>query len=180
MEFLDIASSRVEGECHTKHPPPVAVRRPIVDAYLRAFLRTPLMFRPDDAAMLAYALGRAPAFGTTVSVHPGTGKTGSVRKNTPRCPARPAPGPMRPSSSFGRGTTPILPDGSVRPFRLAIDSRESDGRYTVGCVTVERAVRALLLLALFRGLIAGRFLELMQRALLLLEAFAGLEVFDGR
>ena len=180
MEFPDIASDRVEGECHTKHPAPVAVRRQFVDASRGAFPRTPLVFRSDDAAMLAHVLGRVPAFGATVSVRPGTGKTGSVRKNTPRRPARLAPGPMRPSSSSGWGTPPIIPDGGVRPLSLAIAAPERDGRYTVSCVSVERAVPALLLLALFRGLIAGRFLELMQRALLLLEAFAGLEVFDGR
>ena len=128
MEFLDIASSRVEGECHTKHPPPVPVRRPIVDAYLRDFPRTPLMFRPDDAAMLAYALGGGTSFRRTVSVRPGTGKTGSDRKNTPRCPARPALGLMRRSSLFGRGDYANPPGRCVRPFHLAIDALESDGR----------------------------------------------------
>lgn len=79
-----------------------------------------------------------------------------------------------------RGAATGRPAGGDRPFRFARDSPELDGRYTVSRGTIKPAVRALLRLALFRGLSAGRFLELMQRALLLLEAFAGLEVFDGR
>ncbi len=62
VEFLDIGSYGVWGEWHTKHPAPVAVRRQIVDAYLRAFTRTPLVFMSDDAEILAYALSRGTGF----------------------------------------------------------------------------------------------------------------------
>ena len=127
MEFLDIASSRVEGECHTKHPPPVAVRRPIVDAYLRAFPRTPPMFRSDDAAMLAYAFGRAPAFGATVSVRPGTAKLDRSEKIR-----RGARHDRHLDSCAGRlrlvGGYADPPGRCVRPFRLAIDAPERDER----------------------------------------------------
>jgi len=58
VEFLDIGSYGIWGEWHTPHPAPVAVRKQIVDAYLRAFRRTPLVFMSDDAEVLAYALSR--------------------------------------------------------------------------------------------------------------------------
>jgi hypothetical protein len=62
VEFLDIGSYGVWGEWHTKHPAPVAVRRQIVDLYLRAFRKTPLVFMSDDAELLAYALSRGTGF----------------------------------------------------------------------------------------------------------------------
>jgi hypothetical protein len=56
IELLDIGSYGVWGEWHTKHPAPLAVRQRIVDMYLRAFPRTPLVFMTDDAEVLKYAL----------------------------------------------------------------------------------------------------------------------------
>jgi len=62
VEFLDIGSYGVWGEWHTKHPAPVAVRQRIVDMYLAAFKKTPLVFMSDDAAVLPYALERGAGF----------------------------------------------------------------------------------------------------------------------
>ena len=56
VEFLDIGSYGVWGEWHTPHPAPLAVRTRIVDMYLDAFRRTPLVFMSDDAEVLPYAL----------------------------------------------------------------------------------------------------------------------------
>jgi hypothetical protein len=56
VEFLDIGSYGIWGEWHTSHPAPVAVRKRIVDLYLGAFRRTPLVFMSDDAEVLNYAL----------------------------------------------------------------------------------------------------------------------------
>ena len=56
IELLDIGSYGVWGEWHTKHPAPLAVRQKIVDMYLNAFPRTPLVFMSDDAEVLKYAL----------------------------------------------------------------------------------------------------------------------------
>jgi hypothetical protein len=62
VEFLDIGSYGVWGEWHTKHPAPLGVRQQIVDLYLRAFGKTPLVFMSDDAEVLAYALARGTGF----------------------------------------------------------------------------------------------------------------------
>lgn len=62
VEFLDIGSYGIWGEWHTKHPAPVAVRRRIVDLYLAAFRRTPLVFMSDDAEVLNYALNHGTGF----------------------------------------------------------------------------------------------------------------------
>jgi len=62
VEFLDIGSYGIWGEWHTSHPAPVAVRRQIVDLYLRAFRKTPLVFMSDDAEVLKYALARGTGF----------------------------------------------------------------------------------------------------------------------
>ena len=62
VEFLDIGSYGVWGEWHTKHPAPVAVRKQIVDLYLRAFRQTPLVFMSDDAEVLNYALAHGTGF----------------------------------------------------------------------------------------------------------------------
>ena len=56
VEFLDIGSYGNWGEWHTKHPVPLDVRKCIVDMYLNAFKKTPLVFMSDDAEALAYAL----------------------------------------------------------------------------------------------------------------------------
>ncbi len=62
IEFLDIGSYGVWGEWHTKHPAPVEVRTQIVDMYLKAFRKTPLVFMSDDAAVLKYALAHGTGF----------------------------------------------------------------------------------------------------------------------
>lgn len=62
LEFLDIGSYGVWGEWHTKHPAPLAVRQQIVDLYLRAFSKTPLVFMSDDADVLKYALAHGTGF----------------------------------------------------------------------------------------------------------------------
>ena len=62
VEFLDIGSYGVWGEWHTKHPAPFDVRKSIVDLYLSAFKKTPLVFMSDDAAVLAYALQQGTGF----------------------------------------------------------------------------------------------------------------------
>jgi len=62
VEFLDIGSYGIWGEWHTPHPAPVAVRRQIVDMYLRAFRKTPLVFMSDDAEVLPYALAQGTGF----------------------------------------------------------------------------------------------------------------------
>ena len=56
VEFLDIGSYGIWGEWHTPHPAPLAVRQRIVDLYLRAFPKTPLVFMSDDFETLPYAL----------------------------------------------------------------------------------------------------------------------------
>jgi hypothetical protein len=58
LEFLDIGSYGVWGEWHTKNPAPLSVRQQIVDLYLQAFRKTPLVFMSDDAEVLGYALAR--------------------------------------------------------------------------------------------------------------------------
>ena len=62
VEFLDIGSYGIWGEWHTPHPAPVEVRRQIVDLYVRAFRRTPLVFMSDDAEVLKYALAHGAGF----------------------------------------------------------------------------------------------------------------------
>ena len=62
LEFLDIGSYGTWGEWHTKHPAPVEVRKKIVDLYLAAFHKTPLVFMSDDAEVLAYALAHRAGF----------------------------------------------------------------------------------------------------------------------
>jgi hypothetical protein len=62
VEFLDIGSYGNWGEWHTKHSVPVSVRKSIVDMYLRAFKKTPLVFMSDDAEVLAYALEHGTGF----------------------------------------------------------------------------------------------------------------------
>lgn len=56
VEFLDIGSYGIWGEWHTTHPASVAVRQQIVDMYLKAFPRTPLVYMSDDAEVMNYAL----------------------------------------------------------------------------------------------------------------------------
>ena len=62
LEFLDIGSYGIWGEWHTPHPAPLEVRQRIVDLYLRAFTRTPLVFMSDDAEVLDYALAHGTGF----------------------------------------------------------------------------------------------------------------------
>ena len=56
VEFLDIGSYGIWGEWHTTHPAPLSVRQRIVDMYLNAFHKTPLVFMSDDEEGLKYAL----------------------------------------------------------------------------------------------------------------------------
>jgi len=56
VEFLDIGSYGIWGEWHTTHPAPIAVRKQIVDMYLHAFQKTPLVFMSDDNEVMSYAL----------------------------------------------------------------------------------------------------------------------------
>lgn len=56
VEFLDIGSYGIWGEWHTPHPAPVPVRKRIVDMYLTAFPKTPLVFMTDDTEVMGYAL----------------------------------------------------------------------------------------------------------------------------
>ena len=56
LEFLDIGSYGIWGEWHTPHPAAIAVRQQIVDFYLKAFRKTPLIFMTDDNEVLGYAL----------------------------------------------------------------------------------------------------------------------------
>ena len=62
VEFLDIGSYGIWGEWHTTHPAPVEVRKQIVDLYLKAFHRTPMVFMSDDAEVLKYALAHGTGF----------------------------------------------------------------------------------------------------------------------
>jgi len=62
IEFFDIGSYGVWGEWHTTHPASLEVRKQIVDMYLHAFPRTPLVFMSDDAEVLAYALEHGTGF----------------------------------------------------------------------------------------------------------------------
>jgi hypothetical protein len=62
VEFLDIGSYGIWGEWHTPHPAPPEVRRQIVDLYLAAFRKTPLVSMSDDAEILAYALSKGTGF----------------------------------------------------------------------------------------------------------------------
>jgi hypothetical protein len=62
VEFLDIGSYGIWGEWHTTHPAPLAVRQQIVDMYLQAFTKTPLVFMSDDVEGLSYALAHGTGF----------------------------------------------------------------------------------------------------------------------
>lgn len=62
IEFLDIGSYGIWGEWHTPNAAPVAVRNRIVDLYLNAFRKTPLVFMSDDAEVLKYALAHGTGF----------------------------------------------------------------------------------------------------------------------
>ena len=62
VEFLDIGSYGIWGEWHTQHPASAAVRRQIVDIYLQAFPKTPLVFMSDDAEVMGYALAHGTGF----------------------------------------------------------------------------------------------------------------------
>lgn len=62
MEFLDIGSYGIWGEWHTSNAAPVEIRKQIVDLYLAAFKKTPLVFMSDDAKVLKYALAHGTGF----------------------------------------------------------------------------------------------------------------------
>jgi hypothetical protein len=56
IQFIDIGSYGIWGEWHTPHGVPIEVRRQIIDFYVDAFHRTPLVMMTDDAEALGYAL----------------------------------------------------------------------------------------------------------------------------
>jgi hypothetical protein len=62
VEFLDIGSYGIWGEWHTTKPASATVRQQIVDLYLGAFRKTPLVFMSDDAETLRYALAHGTGF----------------------------------------------------------------------------------------------------------------------
>ncbi len=62
VEFLDIGSYGIWGEWHTSNAASVAIRKQIVDLYLAAFKKTPLVFMSDDAEVLKYALANGTGF----------------------------------------------------------------------------------------------------------------------
>lgn len=62
VEFLDIGSYGIWGEWHTSNAAPVEIRKRIVDLYLAAFKKTPLVFMSDDAEVLKYALAHGTGF----------------------------------------------------------------------------------------------------------------------
>jgi len=62
VEFLDIGSYGIWGEWHTPHPAPIEVRRQIIDLYLAAFKKTPLVSMSDDAEALAHALAKGTGY----------------------------------------------------------------------------------------------------------------------
>ena len=62
VEFLDIGSYGIWGEWHTPHPASAVVRKQILDFYLQAFRRTPMVFMSDDAEVLNYALASGTGF----------------------------------------------------------------------------------------------------------------------
>jgi len=62
VEFLDIGSYGYWGEWHTPHAVGPEIRRQIVDAYIAAFRKTPLVMMSDDAEILDYALSRGTGF----------------------------------------------------------------------------------------------------------------------
>jgi hypothetical protein len=62
VEFIDVGSYGIWGEWHTPHPAPWEVRRQIIDMYLAAFRRTPLVMMSDDAQAMAYGLPRGAGF----------------------------------------------------------------------------------------------------------------------
>jgi hypothetical protein len=62
VDFLDIGSYGIWGEWHTTHPAPIPVRQQIVDMYLHAFQKTPLVFMSDDKDVMSYALAHGTGF----------------------------------------------------------------------------------------------------------------------
>jgi hypothetical protein len=56
LEFLDIGSYGIWGEWHTTHPASPEGRRRIIDLYLAAFPRTPLVMMTDSPDSLEYAV----------------------------------------------------------------------------------------------------------------------------
>ncbi len=62
IEFLDIGSYGIWGEWHTSNGKPWAVRRQIIDMYLKGFRKTPLVQMSDDAEALAYTIANGTGF----------------------------------------------------------------------------------------------------------------------
>ncbi len=62
VEFMDVGSYGYWGEWHTPRAAGPEIRRQIVDAYLAAFRKTPLVMMSDDAEMLGYALSKGTGY----------------------------------------------------------------------------------------------------------------------
>jgi len=58
IEFVDIGSYGLWGEWHTTHPVDLNTRKKIVDMYINAFKKTPLVMMTNDSEALAYAMSR--------------------------------------------------------------------------------------------------------------------------
>jgi hypothetical protein len=58
IEFVDIGSYGLWGEWHTTHAVDLAARKKIVDMYVNAFTKTPLVMMTADSAALLYAVSR--------------------------------------------------------------------------------------------------------------------------
>ncbi len=58
VEFIDIGSYGIWGEWHTKHDKDWTVKKQIIDMYLNAFGKTPLLSMSDNVEALAYAIAR--------------------------------------------------------------------------------------------------------------------------
>jgi hypothetical protein len=58
IQFVDIGSYGLWGEWHTSHPVDLTTRKKIVDMYVNAFTKTPLVMMTADSAALLYAVSR--------------------------------------------------------------------------------------------------------------------------
>ena len=58
IAFVDIGSYGLWGEWHTTHPVDLTARKKIVDMYVNAFTKTPLVMMTADSAALMYAVSR--------------------------------------------------------------------------------------------------------------------------
>ncbi len=106
VEFLDIGSYGIWGEWHTAHPASIAVRQQIIDMYLSAFSKTPLVYMSDDAELMNYALSHGAGLrrdGVGDPWHEERWAGSPTRM--PTCQRWGTRGCMRPSSSSGFNNT---------------------------------------------------------------------------